>query len=103
MSNLVFTTIQEQAATLRARRASSVEVLEAHLAQIAKHNPKINAIVTLDEERARKRAREADAALARGESWGPLHGVPITRPRASARRPAFLPWQATSPPPTQPS
>ncbi len=32
----------------------------------------------LDAERARQRAREADTALARGQSWGPLHGVPMT-------------------------
>ena len=35
-------------------------------------------IATLDETRARKRAKEADEALARGEIWGALHGVPIT-------------------------
>ena len=34
--------------------------------------------MTLDAERARRRADEADAALARGESWGPLHGLPIS-------------------------
>jgi amidase len=53
-------------------------VLDAHLAHIARYNPPLNAIVTLDEERAHMRAKEADAALARGDVWGPLHGVPIT-------------------------
>jgi amidase len=53
-------------------------VLEAHLRQIAKYNQPLNAIVTLDEEGARRRAREADEALARGDIWGPLHGVPVT-------------------------
>jgi amidase len=48
------------------------------LIQIVRHNPALNAIVTLDEERARARAKEADAALAQGEIWGPLHGVPVT-------------------------
>src|SRR5512146_3284900 len=48
------------------------------LERIAKHNPALNAIVTLGEESARQRAREADEALARGEVWGPLHGLPIT-------------------------
>lgn len=57
---------------------SSVEVVEAFLAQIAKHNQRINAVVTLDAEGALARAAQADAALARGERWGPLHGVPIT-------------------------
>jgi amidase len=53
-------------------------VLDLYLARIAKHNPALNAICTLDEAGARSRAREADAALARGELWGPLHGVPMT-------------------------
>lgn len=58
--------------------ASSMEVLEAHLEQIAAVNDDLNAIVTLNEEVARARAEEADAALARDEMWGPLHGVPMT-------------------------
>ena len=53
-------------------------MLKAHLAQIEKHNPVLNAVVTMDAEGARERAREADEALARGEVWGPLHGVPFT-------------------------
>ena len=57
---------------------SSLEALEAYLARIAEHNPALNAIITLDEEGARRRAAESDAALARGEMWGPLHGVPMT-------------------------
>ncbi|MDQ6804312.1 MAG: amidase family protein, partial [Actinomycetota bacterium] len=41
-------------------------------------NPALNAVVTLDAVAARRRAMEADAALARGEVWGPLHGLPVT-------------------------
>src|SRR5438445_13604647 len=66
------------AAAIRARRVSSLEVTDLYLARIAKHNPALNAVVTLDEEGARKRAREADEALARGELWGPMHGLPMT-------------------------
>lgn len=73
-----FSTASEFAAAIRLRRASASEVLEMYLARIAKHNPALNAICTLDESGARRRAREADAALARGELWGPLHGVPMT-------------------------
>jgi amidase len=76
--NMVFATTTELAKLIRSRRASAVEVLDAHLAQIAQHNPALNAIVTLDAERAQARAKEADAALARGEVWGLLHGVPVT-------------------------
>jgi amidase len=74
---VVFAGTTELATLIQARQLSAVEVLEAHLAQIARHNPALNAVAILDEEGARQRAREADAALARGEVWGPLHGVPF--------------------------
>ena len=63
---------------------SASEVLEEHLEQIATYNPTLNAVITLDVERAQKRAREADEAQARGEIWGPLHGVPFTLKDAHA-------------------
>ena len=78
MSKLIYRTATDLAALIREKKVSAVEVLEAHLAQIAKHNSKLNAIVTSNEENASKRAVEADAALAKGEIWAPLHGVPIT-------------------------
>ncbi len=52
--------------------------------QIARHNPALNAVVTLDVERARERAKQADQALAAGRVWGPLHGVPFTLKDAHA-------------------
>ncbi|HMA36218.1 MAG TPA: amidase family protein, partial [Chloroflexia bacterium] len=66
------------AAAIAARQVAALDVLDAYLAQIARWNPRLNAIITLDAAGARRRAQAADAALARGESWGPLHGVPIT-------------------------
>ena len=77
MNDPVFAAAGELAA-IRDRRVSSAEVLDAHLGQITRHNPSINAVVTLAEEGSRRKAREADEALARGERWGPLHGVPVT-------------------------
>lgn len=68
----------ELAAAIRERRFSAVEAAGDHLARIGRLNPALNAIITLDPEGALARAQDADAALARGESWGPLHGVPIT-------------------------
>lgn len=56
---------------------SSRELTEHVFGRIKKHNPKINAFVTLNEEQALARARQADRALARGKKWGPLHGLPI--------------------------
>jgi amidase len=78
MDDLVFASVQELAVAIRQRQVSAVEVVDAHLAQIDKYNPRLNVIVLLDREPARVQAREADAALARGEVWGPLHGIPIT-------------------------
>jgi amidase len=74
----IFTPAHVLAEVIRRREVSSFEVVEAYLAQIARYNPDLNAVVTLDEDGARMRARESDAALGRGEEWGPLHGVPIT-------------------------
>lgn len=73
-----FSSVGELAAAIRARRTSATELLQMYLSRIARHNKALNAICTLDEEGALKRAREADAALARGELWGALHGVPMT-------------------------
>src|SRR5207248_3743911 len=68
----------------RARHLSAREVLDTQLTQIASHNPALNAVVTLDAERASERAGQADDALTRGEIWGPLHGVPFTLKDAHA-------------------
>ena len=78
MNDVIFSTATELAAAIRQHHVSAMEVLEAHLTQIAKQNPALNAIVTLDEQGARLQAQAADAALVRKEVWGPLHGVPIT-------------------------
>jgi amidase len=78
MNALTFLTATQLASDIRERKIASREVLEAHLDQIAQHNASLNAVVTLDEEHARQRAKEADEALTRGEVWGPLHGVPVT-------------------------
>ncbi|MEM9607934.1 MAG: amidase family protein [Actinomycetota bacterium] len=56
----------------------SEELLDAQLERIEAHNDELNLVVRLDIERARARAREADAATAHGERWGPLHGLPMT-------------------------
>jgi amidase len=82
--DIIFSSTTQLAAAIQAGQVSAVEVLEAHLAQIDAHNPALNAIITLDAEQARARARAADAARARGELWGPLHGVPFTLKDAHA-------------------
>lgn len=68
----------EQAAAICTGQLGSEELLDLFLARIAMVDPHVNAVCTLAVEPARKRCREADAATARGESWGPLHGLPVT-------------------------
>ena len=82
MSELtVESTARDQAAAVRSRDISARELLDLHLARIAERNPQLNAIVSLDEERAREGAAAADEALAAadrgGAEVGPLHGLPF--------------------------
>lgn len=78
MDSLVFTPAHELARMITSKQASSQEVMEAHLNHIKEYNHSLNAIVTMDGEAAKTRAKEADAAIANNEIWGPLHGVPVT-------------------------
>jgi amidase len=77
MTDLCFLTAIELADRIRRREVSVTEVVRAHLAQIERVNPKVNAIVTLTAERALDDARAKDAALARGVAAGPLFGLPV--------------------------
>jgi amidase len=79
MSNqeICFMTATELARRIRTKELSAREVMEAHLAQIERVNPKVNAIVTFLPERATEGAAAADEALARGDDVGPLHGLPV--------------------------
>ncbi len=74
---ICFQTALELSRRIRAKQLSAVEVLEAHLEQIARVNPKVNAIVTLVADAAMKQARRADESAARNRFLGPLHGFPI--------------------------
>ena len=78
MSALHYLTATQLAKKLRDKEISCLELLELYLDRVLRHNPALNAIIVLDEQGARARAREADQALARGDVWGPLHGVPMT-------------------------
>jgi amidase len=75
---ILYTSAFGLARQIKAREITSVEVVNFFLDRITQFNPALNAVVVLDSERALQRAVEADAAAARGEDWGPLHGVPIT-------------------------
>ncbi len=67
-----------QAAAVARRDLSASELLQAVLARYERFNPDLNAVIFTRLEEATARAAAADAATARGESWGPLHGVPMT-------------------------
>jgi amidase len=71
-------TTTAQAEAIRRKQLSSTELLGAQLTRIERMNGQINAVCTTAFEAAEQRASEADAACARGESWGPLHGIPVT-------------------------
>jgi amidase len=63
---------------IQTKKVSSVEVMRAHLSQVARVNSKVNAMVTLvEEEQLLAEAQAADDALAKGNWLGPLHGLPI--------------------------
>ena len=76
-SDICFLPATELARRLRNKELSASEVMAAHLDQIERINPKVNAIVTLIAEQALAGARAADDALRRGEPLGPLHGLPV--------------------------
>ncbi|NDG42347.1 MAG: amidase, partial [Betaproteobacteria bacterium] len=82
MTEQVFLPAHELARQIRRKQISALELLDLYLSRIARLGGglggAVNALPVLDAERARARARAADEALARGESWGPLHGVPMT-------------------------
>ncbi|MEA5595114.1 amidase [Rivularia sp. UHCC 0363] len=77
MNKLVFTPAYQLARMIKEGQVSAVEVTQAYLNQISQYNSQLNAVCTLNPE-ALETAKQADAALAKGENWGALHGVPIT-------------------------
>jgi amidase len=78
MSDLAYSSATGIARRIRQREISSREAVDYFLARVESLDKRINSIVTIDSDRARHEADAADAALARGEVKGPLHGVPMT-------------------------
>jgi amidase len=71
-------TTTEQASAIQRRELGSVELLDAQLSRVERLDPQVNAVCTLSVDAARERALAADEATARGQSWGPLHGISVT-------------------------
>src|ERR1700730_16871985 len=78
MSDLNFLSAAEMARRIRKRQVSPVELVDAHLFQIERLNPKLNAFIQVDADRARKAALDAESAVMSGAALGALHGVPIS-------------------------
>jgi amidase len=76
--DLDFASALDAAAAIRRGAVSSVELTTRTLDRVGRYNPKLNAIVTLTADAVLARALAADEAQARGEWWGPFHGVPCT-------------------------
>ena len=78
MDELAFAPATRLAQLIRAGELGCSELLQHFLDRIDHYNPAVNAVVVTGIPAALARAAEADRALARGEIWGPLHGVPMT-------------------------
>jgi amidase len=78
MDELLALSATRQASLIRTRKISSRELIQAHLRHVARVNPRINAVVQLLADKALVDAGQADDVLARGESFGPFHGVPFS-------------------------
>jgi Asp-tRNA(Asn)/Glu-tRNA(Gln) amidotransferase A subunit family amidase len=78
MDDLTLLSAAEMAARIRGKQLSPVELIEAHLAKIERLNPRLNAYVQIDADRARQRARQSETAVMAGKELGPLGGVPIS-------------------------
>jgi len=75
--DLAFTSAAELAQLIAGRKVSPVETVDAVLDGIERAQPALNAFITVCAEEARAAAKEAEAAVMRGEKLGPLHGVPF--------------------------
>lgn len=78
MSELCLEPAHRLAKRLRDRAITAVELLERHRERLERLNPGLNAVIATNFDAARERAAAADAATTRGETWGPLHGLPMT-------------------------
>lgn len=77
-SDLTFLSAAEMAEFIRRRKVSPVELVTAHLTRIEALNPKLNAFIQVDAERALEQARRSEKDASNGAVLGPLHGVPIS-------------------------
>jgi Asp-tRNA(Asn)/Glu-tRNA(Gln) amidotransferase A subunit family amidase len=77
-SELTFLSAASMREQIRQKKLSPVELMDAHLEQIERLNPQLNAFVHVNAERARRGARDAEEKIMRGEPCGSLHGIPVS-------------------------
>jgi aspartyl-tRNA(Asn)/glutamyl-tRNA(Gln) amidotransferase subunit A len=95
--------LDEASRALRAREISPVDLARAHLERAHRFNPRLNALLTIAEERALAEAHQAEVEIARGHVRGPLHGIPYTAKdifetagvRTTAASPLLADWVPT--------
>ncbi|MBI3953663.1 MAG: amidase [Chloroflexi bacterium] len=75
--DLAFAPAHQLASLIRRRKLSPVELVDIYLERIDRLNPRLNAYLTVCHDLARAAARDAEAAVMRGEELPPLHGVPV--------------------------
>src|SRR5438552_2504036 len=78
MPDLTFLSATSMAEQIRQKKLSPVELVEAHLAKIARLNPQLNAFVQVDADTALRQAHVAEHSVTQGQNLGPLHGVPLS-------------------------
>src|SRR6267154_897888 len=78
MNQMNFLPAVVMAEQIRNKKISPIELIEAHLAQIEKLNPQLNAFVQVDAQGARRAAHDAEIAVMQRTTLGPLHGVPVS-------------------------
>src|SRR5260370_34690722 len=78
MSDLNFLPAVSMAEQVRKKQISPIELVDAHLTQIEKLIPRLNAFVHVDADRARRSAQDAQTAVMQKNKLGPLHSVPIS-------------------------
>ncbi len=76
--DLAYASAEELVSLIHNKQITSEELLDFYLQRIKQFNGKINAVIEINENQARKRAKKADEDLKNGIVWGPLHGLPIT-------------------------
>ena len=78
MENVIYSSAKTLAGLVSKGEVSAVELVEGCMRRIEEVNPKLNAVVQFCTDRAMEEAKAADESRAKGDSLGPLHGVPMT-------------------------